>query len=305
MDDQTSQEPFRRRLGRGLNALLGSSGMATDGGISGTSDQSDISLELIERNPMQPRKHFEESALIDLSNSIRQHGVLQPLIVRRFGEVYQLIAGERRLIAAKRAGLEQVPCRVIDVPDQGVCEVALEENLKRQDLNVIEKSEAFATYLNLFGCGVEELSRRLSMDRSTLSNFLRLNELPEEIKELVRGDRISGGHARAMLSLDPLQQQQLADRVQKEGLSVRKTEEAVRELLAANSDNGATVPFKKPGKSKPEMTPHVLSLQDQLRGLLGANVEIVLKKKDQGKIVIDFNSNDDFERILGTLRRVA
>jgi ParB/RepB/Spo0J family partition protein len=182
MDDLGAPEPQRRRLGRGLNALIGS-GAYSDGPTASDNDHSEVHVELIERNPFQPRQDFEQTALNELVDSIRQHGVLQPLLVRPLGDGYQLIAGERRLIAAKKAGLEIVPCRVLALSDQQVCEVSLEENLKRQDLNVLEKAAAFKDYLDRFQLPIEELARRLSLDRSTVSNMLRLLELPETIKQ--------------------------------------------------------------------------------------------------------------------------
>lgn len=306
MEEMGIPEQSRRRLGRGLNALLGTGVMGgIDAGAEG--DQSVVHVDLIERNPFQPRQDFDQSALNELVDSIRQHGILQPLLVRAAGGGYQLIAGERRLIAAKKAGLQEVPCRVLNLTDQQVSEVALEENLKRQDLNVLEKATAFQDYLKRFECSIEDLSRRLSLDRSTVSNMLRLLELPEAVKTDLLADKISAGHARSLLSLkDSDHQLSLCERIQKEGLSVRKTEEAVREILAASGD---LLPIKgKKPKSETtvvELTPHVLGLRDQLRDWLGAAVEIKLSAKDKGKIIIDFQSTDDFERIVGKLHRAA
>jgi ParB family chromosome partitioning protein len=306
MEETGVPEQSRRRLGRGLNALLGTGVM---GGLDADSegDQSVVHVDLIERNPFQPRKDFDQSTLNELVDSIRQHGVLQPLLVRSAGGGYQLIAGERRLIAARKAGLQHVPCRVLNLTDQQVSEVALEENLKRQDLNVLEKATAFQDYLKRFECSIEDLSRRLSLDRSTVSNMLRLLELPEAVKADLLADKITAGHARSLLSLkDSDQQAALCDRIQKEGLSVRKTEEAVREIL---TESGDLLPIKgKKPKSETtvvELTPHVLGLRDQLRDWLGAAVEIKLSAKDRGKIIIDFQSTDDFERIVSKLHRAA
>ncbi|WP_397571115.1 ParB/RepB/Spo0J family partition protein [Schlesneria sp. T3-172] len=314
MEEQSSQEsttpePSRRRLGRGLNALLGTASMGgTDEATS--SDQTEISVDLIERNPFQPRQDFDQSSLNELVDSIRTHGVLQPLLVRSVGSSYQLVAGERRLISAKKAGLSQVPCRVLALSDQQVSEVALEENLKRQDLNVLEKAIAFQDYLKRFGCTIEDLARRLSFERSTVSNMLRLLELPEAVKSDLRADKITAGHARALLALKNEDARiELSKRVQKESLSVRKTEEAVKEMLTPKDAD--IVPFvnpeEKPAKADGSHTSHVADLQNQLRDWLGTSVEIKLsgKAKDKGKIVIDFGSNDDFERIVGKLQRAA
>ena len=240
--EQFPQEPSRRRLGRGLNALLGTVSMSGSDDPA-TGDQTEIAVDLIERNPFQPRQDFDQTAINELVDSIRQHGVLQPLLVRPAGDGYQLIAGERRLISAKKAGLHQVPCRVLNLTDQQVSEVALEENLKRQDLNVLEKAIAFQDYLKRFGCTIEDLARRLSFERSTVSNMLRLLELPDTVKSDLRSDKISAGHARAILALKNEDEQlKLSQRIQKENLSVRKTEEAVREHLTPKDID--VVPFQ-------------------------------------------------------------
>ncbi|MEQ9412076.1 MAG: ParB/RepB/Spo0J family partition protein [Fuerstiella sp.] len=300
---------IKRRLGRGLNALLGSSqqdGSAETAIRLHSPEQDEISVELIERNPFQPRREFDQRAIDELAESIRKHGVLQPLLVRSKGDNYELVAGERRWRAAQQVGLETIPCRVVELEDQQVCEAAIEENLKREDLNVIEKAIAFKDYLERFGGTIEDLARQLSMNRSTISNMLRLLELPEEVQNAVRQERISGGHARALLPLAADAQRELAQQVEKEQLSVRKTEEAVRALLKAASSGEQRA--EKNGSTpapKPELTPHVISLQDQMRERLAAKVEIRLKKQDSGQIVIHFSSNDDFERIAGHLRHTG
>lgn len=306
MDGQATLDSSRRRLGRGLNALIGFGGYREQTPIE-ESPQNEISIDLIERNPFQPRVDFDNQAMNELVDSIRQHGVLQPLLVRPHQGGYQLIAGERRWIAARRAGLTTVPCRVLPLSDQELCEVSLEENIKRQDLNVLEKASAFHDYLERFGCTIEELARRLSMDRSTVSNFLRLLELPDSVKVLLRGGQITAGHARALLCLNESQQIQLAERIATEGWSVRRTEEEVRALVQKAT---ISVDKEEPAKSSPTesgQTPshHLISLQDQLREVLQAKVEIKLKGKQAGKIVIEFHSSEDFERLLDILRKAA
>ncbi len=314
MDGMDEQVQIRRRLGRGLNALLGDDVAATDMPVSTGSGEStapqgelrQMPVNSIERNPYQPRTEFEASSLRELSDSIQQHGVLQPLLVRALPNGgWQLIAGERRLMAAKQAGLATVPCRILELEEQQVCEVALEENLKRKDLNVLEKAQAFANYLQQFGRTIEELSKQLSLDRSTVSNLLRLLDLAEPVKQSLRSDKITGGHARALLSLPAEQQIGLCQRIESESLSVRATEAAVRELLAETKSSTETVAFDPQHKAKPAATQHVLSLQGQLRDLLGVPVEIKLRGKESGQILITFGSNDDFERVLRVLRRAA
>lgn len=305
---ENEQPRLKSRLGRGLNALLGSSSDEEQPQRVAirlhAPEQDEISVELIERNPFQPRREFDQRAIDELAESIRKHGILQPLLVRAKGDGYQLIAGERRWRACQQVGMETVPCRVVELEDKQVCEAAIEENLKRQDLNMVEKAQAFKDYLQNFGGTIEDLAKQLSMNRSTISNMMRLLELPDVVQDAVRQDRISGGHARALLALSPEAQVELAKQVEDQQLSVRKTEEAVREILKSN--NGVVpAATNNSNQSKPEITPHVAGLQDHLRQHYAAKVDIKLKKADQGQIVIHFTSNDDFERIIGQLRRAS
>lgn len=304
-----------RRLGRGLNALLGGAG---DDDASGAEDApaeavgveiGHISIELIERNPFQPRKDFDDESLAELAESIKQHGVLQPLLVRPHNGSYQLIAGERRMLASKRAGFDTVPCRVLELEDKQVCAVAIEENLKRKDLNVLEKAQAFKEYLDRFNSTIEELAATLSLNRSTVSNFIRLLDLAEPVKQAIHEDKISAGHARALLTLSHDEQIELCKKATKENLSVRAIEQAVRE-----QQGRATVPFpsqagEQPAAEQPagdsNVTNHILSIAQQLRDQLGAKVDIKLRGKDKGRIVIEFNTNEEFERIVHHIRAAA
>jgi ParB family chromosome partitioning protein len=325
MDAQTvdqSNGGMKRRLGRGLSALLGGGGdeqasprpatipmHAHSAPPAPASDE--IALELIERNPFQPRQDFEQSSIDELADSIRKHGILQPLLVRARpdGEAgYQLIAGERRWRAAQQVGMETVPCRVIEFADRQASEAALEENLKREDLNVLEKARAFRDYLERFGGTIEDLGRQLSMNRATLSNMMRLLELPEAIQQLIRENRLTAGHAKAIFPLPEVQQAELAAQIEQEQLSVRRTEDIVREMLKAETlalpaEPGDATPASTP--EKPGVSNHVLSLQDHLRDHLGARIDIRLRKNDAGQIVIHFADNNDFERIVGRLRHAG
>lgn len=308
----------RRRLGRGLNALLGRGGEAdgenqqdgstpeSQGNQAPVESSDQIDIDLIERNPYQPRQDFAADSLKELEGSIRQHGILQPLLVRPFDGAYQLIAGERRLKAAREAGLKTVPCRVLHLEERQVCEVAIEENLKRKDLNVLEKAQAFKNYLSQFDSTIEQLAQRLSLDRSTVNNMIRLLDLAEPVKQALQAEKISAGHARTLLSLDNEKQIALCEQIQSDSLSVRKTEAEVRKILKGEVD---TVPFEKskPQQSAnaPQMTNHLVDLQQQLREILGAQVEIKLKTEHSGQIIIPFDSNETFERVTGVLRKSA
>lgn len=324
MDAQTAEQVnsgMKRRLGRGLNALLGGVGAGDESEAMRPATipmhvssappapaSDEISLELIERNPFQPRRDFEQLAIDELADSIRKHGILQPLLVRARpdGHGYQLIAGERRWRAAQQVGMDTVPCRVIEFGDRQASEAALEENMKREDLNVLEKARAFKEYLDRFGGTIEDLARQLSMSRANVSNMMRLLELPDAVQKLLRSDKISGGHAKAILPLSEAQQIEMARQIESEQMSVRRTEEIVRDMLKAG-----TIPLPVSGGSssstsdKPSLSNHVLGLQDSLRDTLGAKIDIKLKKNDAGQIVIHFGNNDDFERIVGKLRKAS
>lgn len=321
---EVSTAPGNRRLGRGLSALLGGGAPAHEerDELPGNAELRHLPVGSISRNPFQPRKQFDPESLGELASSIKEHGVLQPLIVREVEGGFQLVAGERRWQAARKAGLASVPCRVVDVIDKTACEFALEENLKRKDLNDLEKGQAFRDYLDQFECTVEELSKQISMSRSAVSNMLRLLELPDPVKNALHAGRISAGHARALLPLEEGDQLALCGRIQAETLSVRRTETLVRELLhrtPADDDNtpdgtrssGEATTDTPPGDAAEtlplvdERTNHVNSLEEQLRDLFGVKVQIKLSGKDSGQIVIPFASNMEFERILKTARRSA
>jgi ParB family chromosome partitioning protein len=302
----------RRRLGRGISSLLG--GLSDEPEImrdvqrmdAATAEFSLIGEELIARNPYQPRKEFNEAELSELVESVAQHGVLQPLLVRPFEGGYQLIAGERRLLAARRAGLAKVPCRVVELDDKGVCEVAIIENVQRTDLNDLEKAQAFQDYLDKFASSIEDLAARLGKNRSTVSNCLRLLELPDFVKIALLSSRISAGHARALLPLDEEADQiAMCQRIESEKLSVRQTEDHVREKQQGSD----TIPFEAGETRKKSaavrLSNHILDLQRQLREILGTKVDIRLKGKESGRLIVHFSSNDEFERVVGFLRKAS
>ena len=284
----------KRRLGRGLDALLASTGgghMAAE-----ATDQARVSVDRIDHNPFQPRKMFDDEELSSLSDSIRTHGILQPLVVRQVGDRYQLIAGERRLRAAQAAGHDDVPVRVVDFNDQQVLEAALVENIQRSDLNPIEKAQGFQEYLERFKMTHEDLAKRLGLDRSTVTNLVRLLELPPEVQSAVRVGQIAAGHARALLAItDRDRQVSLCKEIIARGHSVRATEALVKGQKGDQASSSEKAPA-------PEKTAHVQGIEDELRQKLATRVEIKIKGTDKGQIILGFDSNDDFERLLEVLR---
>jgi ParB family chromosome partitioning protein len=294
----------KRRLGRGLEALLG----REDGGYEpSTLDSGDllhVPVDQIDPNPFQPRRHFDAAEIAALADSLRQHGMLQPILVRPVGERYQLIAGERRLRASLEAQLHEIPARVMELDDQRVNELAMVENLQREDLNALDKASAFRDYLNRFGGTQEELANRLGLDRSTVANLIRLLDLPDEVQDAVRTKRITQGHARALLPLtDPDQQRGTCQRVIAENLSVRQTE-----ALVATGEPTPPKPRIRKDPAHPNATPadgrapHVLEIERHLNERFGTPVAIRVRGGDRGQIVIDFNSRDEFERVTGMIR---
>ncbi len=262
-------------------------------------ERNNLGVEAIRRNPYQPRKHFDDDELTHLRDSIKTHGVLQPLVVRRVGNDYQLIAGERRLRAAEQAGLKDVPVHIVDFNDQQVFEAALVENIQRADLNAIEKAQGFKEYLEKFKLTQDQLGSKLGLDRSTISNLLGLLSLPDEVQAAVRGGQITLGHAKVLKGVPEREKQiALSKLVLLQGLSVHALEQLVKHQKQETP--AATAATKKPMAEK---TAHVSSLEGDLRKVFASRVEIKVKAKDKGQIVIDFDSNDDFERILNLLNR--
>jgi ParB family chromosome partitioning protein len=283
----------KRRLGRGLDALFGGIDTALT-----EIEPSRISIERIEQNPYQPRKDFDEDELSGLQESIKTHGILQPLVVRQVGERYQLIAGERRLRAAQAVGFTEVPVHIVDFNDQEVLEAALVENIQRTDLNPIEKAQGFREYLDRFHMTQEQLAKQLGLDRTTISNLVNLLDLPPEVQDAVRLEQITLGHAKVIKGLAaPAEQIALCKEIIARGYSVRATEAMLRSRREESPDT--TISASKPNPAK---TKHVKAIEDELRQKLAARVEIRLRERHKGQIVLCFESNDDFERLLQVLR---
>jgi ParB family chromosome partitioning protein len=322
-----------KRLGRGLEALLGRVGggdqesdhsevYSSGSPIAGSEVDADwmlqqrlatqtphtIDVMLIDRNPYQPRQEFDEAELEQLAQSLIVHGLLQPIVVRKVGERFQIIAGERRFRAAMRAGWSEVPVHCLTVGDREMIELALTENIQRKDLNAIEKAVSFANYLEAYGGTHEELAKRLELDRSTVTNLLRLLDLPQKLQDAVRKEKLTQGHVRALLPLEEWEQVEMAERIQSEGWSVRETERYVRELIetgqSGNSkdawqivdQNGDTKPVNRSGKQQSEQ---IIQLEQDFRERLGG-MQVKLtqsNEKGKGKLVISFADHAEFERI--------
>jgi len=284
-----------RRLGRGLESLLGSLKEETPppppaeiplGGIR------QVPITKIRANPQQPRTAFPERELFELAESVKAVGIIQPLIVRAEGDGYVLIAGERRLRAARMVGLETVPVIERIASDDDFLTLALVENLQREDLNPIEKAKGFKELLERHSLTQEAAAKRLGKDRSTMANFIRLLDLPESVQQIVSRGTISMGHARSLLGIpNPSIQQTLALRIEAEGLSVRETEHIA---LSHQSEEGKSRRQRRRAASK---DPHIRDLEDRLRQRLGTKVEIEYQD-GKGRIIVHLFSNDDFQRIL-------
>lgn len=277
----------RKALGRGLGALLSS-----DQRIDLGPEPAEVDIDAVVPGPMQPRTHFDEGSLEGLADSIRTHGVVQPLLVRRQGERFELIAGERRWRAARLAGLTKVPIVVKDVPDRDLLEIALIENIQRENLNPIEEAQAYQRLIETVGLTQEALAARVGRDRSYITNYLRLLKLPEDLQKLVIEGRLSTGHARTILGLSHVDlQRKIARQVIDGALSVRATEHLVRKAV-----DGA------PAKTASAVDPNIRAAETKLRRALGTQVRIVqLRGEGQGKVEISFYSNQDLDRIYNLL----
>lgn len=287
----------KRRLGRGLDALLGGSAPASTTMVSEPAGALALPMDRIHVNPHQPRKDFDEDDLSSLKESLRTHGLLQPILVRPRDDGYEIIAGERRFRAAKQAGWSEIPVHVVDFNDQKVFEAALVENLQRTDLNPIEKALGFQDYLQRYQVTQDELAKVVGLDRSTVANLIRLLELAPPVQDAVRHGQISAGHARALLPVeDPARQVTLMQEIIAKGLSVRQVEAIIKVEEPAPSTT------QKSTTGTSAKTAHVQQIEDELKQRLTTKVTIRLKSHDKGQVVIGFENNDDFERIVAALR---
>ncbi len=318
----TSATTKDRRLGKGLAALLGTP-IDDDGNPlaeapsefdrqSGSENASKVkSLELkvaeIEANPFQPRREFNLEEIASLAESIKNHQQLQPVLVRIVNGKYQLISGERRLRATIHAGLSTIRAEVREADDRLVAELAIIENLQRKDLNPIEKAMSFKRYIDEHKCKQDDLARRLSIDRSTIANLMRLLELPESILGYLQAGELSAGHARALLPIGDLEvQENTAKKIMEDSWSVRATEQHVAELLKAEEDaeTGKKIVNATRQKRK-SISPQVEAMQQEMRMIFGTKVEIKSSARGRGKITMHFSDPDEFERLRDLLGQVG
>lgn len=283
-----------KRLGRGLDALIPSLSVSEDDKVI------EIQLTQLRPNPYQPRKTFDDDSIKELAESIKQHGVIQPIIVRTVLKGYEIIAGERRFRASQLCGNTTIPAVVRAFSDQQVMEIALIENLQREDLNAIETAMAYQGLMDKFKLTQEELSMKVGKSRSHIANFLRLLALPSEIKDNVSRGTISMGHARALVGIkDAAVQMDMANRTVSLGWSVRDLEEAIQKLEVKETAEAA----KAKAKSK-KRDPYIESLEESLRDRFKTTVKIK-QQKDKGKIELQYYNKQDLERLLELLQNMA
>ena len=279
----------KKRLGRGLGSLIGNVDEITQASQQEIqTGLTHLPIDKIQRGAYQPRKNFDEEALQELANSISAQGVVQPIVVRKEGSVYELIAGERRWRASQLAGLDTIPAVIKEIDTQSAAAIALIENIQREDLNPLEEANALQRLIDDFELTHMQVAEAVGRSRVAVSNLLRLLELAEPVKELVTKSLLSMGHARALLALAEHDQPQLAKVVVNRGLSVRETEALIKKHLA-------------PHKPKPEQAapdPNIQRLEQQISDNLCAQVKIKTGKKGAGQLIINFHSNDELDGIL-------
>jgi ParB family chromosome partitioning protein len=281
-----------------LGALLSAEGTAT-----ASEETNEIAIELIDPSALQPRIVFDDGKLDELAKSIRANGVVQPVLLRRKGTRFELIAGERRWRAAEMAGLIKIPAVVRNVSDDRVLEIALIENIQREDLNPIEEARAYKKLIETLGLTQETVGERVGRDRSYVTNYLRLLKLPEDLQELLQAGRISTGHARALLGVDhPDIQRRIARRIIEQGLSVRATEQLIR---LAGVKVGQPLTKTLVSGHQQEGDPNIRAAESKLRRHFGTKVRIVqTSNSSSGKIELEFYNQSDLNRLYGLLTQV-
>lgn len=281
--------------GRGLDALIDTTAEVK---TEGSSNLNEVEISLIDPNPNQPRREFDQEALQELANSIRELGIIQPITLRKVANRYQIIAGERRWRASQLAGLQKIPAYIVSVEDQGVMEMALVENIQREDLNAIEIALAYQHLAEATGMTQAKISDRVGKSRAAVTNYLRLLKLPAQVQMALKNHEIEMGHARALLAIDsPSQQIKLFREVQQQQLSVRKVEELVQALK--NGDDVKTARGKIASKS--QLPEEFNILKDRLAQFFQTKVQMTCSAKGKGKITLQFDNEEQLERIMNIL----
>ena len=278
----------RKALGKGLSALISEEFEKID-----ENSISNIGIDLIKSNPLQPRKNFDEEKIDELAKSIERHGVIQPVIVKKSGKHYELIAGERRWRAARQAGLNEIPSIIRDIDNRSQEEIALIENIQREDLNPIDEAVAYKVVMDRYEITQEEVSTMVGKSRVYVTNIMRLLKLPDYGQKYIMNGKMTTGHGKAVTGLGEKEIKAVTDRILKEDLSVRETEKIVRELKNSKKDEG-----KKSKKNEKEA--NILHIEEVLMNELGTKVEIN-KRKKSGKIQLFFSNDDELQRILNII----
>lgn len=283
----------KRGLGKGLSALIPDEPIENLTANNNNEGILNIDISLIEPNAEQPRRKFDKEAIKELANSISRHGVIQPIIVKKYNRGYQIIAGERRWRAAKEAGLKEIPAIVKELEQMQSTEIALIENIQREDLNIIEEALAYKNLVDKYNLTQEEISEVVGKSRPHIANILRLLNLDKRVIEMISKEMLSNGHGRALLGIEDKELQlKTATIVFEKSLSVRETEKLVKDLIKNQN--------KSKKKIKKEKDPVLTEFEESLRKILGTKVSII-KGKNKGKIEIEYYSEDDLERILEVL----
>lgn len=280
---------MRKGLGKGLGAILDSENTQSE-----ASGISELKVNDVEPNREQPRKKFDQEKLQALAESISQHGVVQPIIVKKKDKGYSIIAGERRWRAAKLAGLKTIPAIIKDISSRDVMEIALIENIQREDLNPIEEAEAYQKLIDEHGLTQELLSKLVGKSRAAIANSVRLLLLTEKVKEMLISDILTAGHARTLITIDDAEKQKkLADTIVEKNLNVRETEKLVNEQTNSKE-------IRK--NRKPKKDANLIDIEEKLKSVLGTKVDLQ-HHENKGKIIIEYYSNDEFDRIIDIITR--
>ena len=291
-------------LGKGLDSLIPDhqsekTGLHTESEESGSNDGVVmVKISKVEPNKNQPRKQFDEDSLLELADSIKLYGVLQPLLVLDKGNYYEIIAGERRWRAAKLAGIKEIPVLIKEYTEREIVEISLIENIQRENLNPIEEAIAYKRLLEDFNLKQDEIAERVAKSRTAVTNSIRLLKLDEKVQQMLIDEMISTGHARALLAItEPQEQVNLANQVFDEKLSVRETEKLIKKLLE---------PAKRvEKKEEPALDAAYEQMEEKMKGIIGTKVTIHRKKKDKGKIEIEYYSQDELERIIDIFESIG